>query len=231
MWPLLGSFAVIGFVGSLHCAGMCGPLVIAMPWNRIEKGTWHKAIIYHLSRSSTYAILGVIVGFVGQTIGLAKWQQYAAIVAGILSLLLFFVPMLSLRGKLVSKWSQTVTEMFSSVVRKKSWFMVPLLGMLNGLLPCGFLAMALLASLASASPVYGGMAMFVFGLTTLPTLLLTAQVGKTVLQLVKLNTFQLARYTALILGVLFLLRGLNLNIPYISPKVESSGVTCCHKPK
>ena len=54
----------MGIVGSLHCVGMCGPIIMSIPWSNTQKSL--QISLYHVGRATTYAILGALVGGVGQ---------------------------------------------------------------------------------------------------------------------------------------------------------------------
>jgi len=171
----------IAFLGSFsHCVGMCGGIVIAYSSTKID-GSFSKIkqaishIVYSLGRVSTYTILGIIFGYLG---GVATYNNFTIaslfIVAGIVMILTG----LSLIGKVKfltiiehslskSSWYQTTFKRFLKDRSLGSFFM---LGMLNGLLPCGFVYFFAVTAASTASPFWGGVVMLIFGLSTIPAM-------------------------------------------------------------
>jgi sulfite exporter TauE/SafE len=175
------SIAVIAFLGSFgHCIGMCGGIVIAYSSSKFDNNTSKTTIslmhiVYSLGRVSTYILLGAIFGFVG---GVATFNNIAngilLIVAGIFMILTSF----SLMGKLkfltnieysVSKmnWYQKLFKTLLASKTPSSFFM---LGVLNGLLPCGFVYFFAITAASTADPFWGGVVMGIFGISTIPAL-------------------------------------------------------------
>jgi hypothetical protein len=105
-----------------------------------------------------------------------------------------------------------------------------IIGLLNGLLPCGMVYFALAGALASGSVMQGVVFMVMFGLGTIPLMLLVSYLGIFINVAVRNTIKKIVPYFMLIMGVLFILRGLNLNIPYVSPVIENSinKVIPCH---
>ncbi len=168
----------LGFMGSLHCIGMCGGLVTAVSMSR-PKVWWSGLLIYQLGRVSTYALLGLLVGFTGvalSSFGGEILQRSLAIFAG--TLMIIFA--LNLAGWLpdplrrFSAWANKKTglaklvQKASTHARAGSWYT---LGLANGLLPCGLVYAALSLALASNSAHTATLMMIVFGLGTIPAML------------------------------------------------------------
>ncbi|MBI1222066.1 MAG: sulfite exporter TauE/SafE family protein [Bacteroidetes bacterium] len=211
---------VIGLFGSLHCLGMCGPLVIALP----QSSGW-KAMLYHSGRILAYAGIGMLIGLFGKGINLAGFQQSISILSGIL-VILFGMGLLRKRTswppffiKLYQRWSQS-TDLLS----------VFLLGFLNGLLPCGMVYVAMAGALIEQDLLRGALYMMAFGAGTLPMMLgisWSKHLWKGNLRR-KLN--RLVPVFTICIGILFLLRGMNLGIPYVSPKIQNQSVMDCCAP-
>lgn len=160
---------ITGLIGSLHCAGMCGPLLCAMP---LRKGTpaaeWTSLLVYNTGRLVSYGLLGVLMGMGGFMLLkiTGVWFTY---IAGALLLGL---------GLYKLMWGKRTEPPMPVFMRKamgrlfrwRSPFTLPLLGMLNGFIPCGVVYAALAGASVTASPVYGGLYMLVFGLGTWPAL-------------------------------------------------------------
>lgn len=235
---LLLSALVMGLAGSLHCAGMCGPIVWMMPFHQ-DKG-WRRVgsiAMYHLGRLSAYACLGLAL-YSFKEMFHPQWQQYVSLAAGLLLLvlgILYFLPQLGLKIRL--PWSGLVTNALGNVLanRRPGWLLAA--GVLNGLLPCGMVYMALTAAVTVDAGWQAAAVMYAFGAGTLPMMVsLTLMRGK-----LRLSSLSLRKWTPVIMilfGCLFVLRGANLGIPYLSPKLEmhsSAGASdmpamqCCHK--
>jgi sulfite exporter TauE/SafE len=175
------SILTIAFLGSFgHCVGMCGGIVIAYSSTKIDQG-WSKTkqsishILYSVGRVLTYTTLGAIFGFVG---GVATFSNIASgsllLIAGLAMLLtglslLGRVKFLTVIEHSVSKsvWYQST---FKSLLANGSLFSFFLLGMLNGLLPCGFVYFFAITAASTADPLYGALVMFLFGIATIPAL-------------------------------------------------------------
>lgn len=215
---------VLGISSSLHCLGMCGPIAMALPLNRQSNGTiFWGALQYNLGRVVTYAILGMIAGLFGLTVHTFGFLQWASILAGAFLILFAWrklltrVPMLHapnffLTGKLNS--------LLGKVIRSKRPGKLVFLGSLNGLFPCGMVYAALLNAILAGSPMASATAMISFGIGTLPAMIFVSfAIGK--ISAEKQQAFRRALpYILSIVGVIIMLRGMNLNIPYLSPKVS-----------
>ena len=224
---------LLGLGGSLHCILMCGPLHIAFLNNR---KLFLERIYLNLGRVITYVLLGALIGLVGKLIPLFQIQQSVSIVSGILILLVYFVPKLIGKEIQIAPVNKLVSQNISKILnhKSKSPFSYLLLGMLNGLLPCGLVYTALIASVAQIGLGNSMRFMALFGLSTIPAMFLFALLGKGLLEKVKQKRIMgyLLNIIVLIVGVLFILRGLNLGIPFISPQdlelLDSSKEVLCH---
>ncbi|MCW8894377.1 MAG: sulfite exporter TauE/SafE family protein [Sulfurimonas sp.] len=175
------SIISIAFLGSFgHCIGMCGGIVLAYSTIKIEpasskvsQGGAH--LLYSLGRVFTYSILGAIFGGLGSVVTFSNTANGTLlIVAGIAMVLAG----LSLMGKVkfltLIEHSFSSSSMYKSIFKKilnsKSNFSFFILGMLNGLLPCGFVYFFAITAASTASPVYGALVMAIFGLSTIPAM-------------------------------------------------------------
>ena len=221
--------------------GMCGPIAMALPFGGSSGWRYYTGrLLYNGGRITTYASLGALAGAFGQSLEMAGLQQVVSIVSGVLILLLLVLPA-ALKGKASNVLG---TEKAVAWVRRKlgfyfqknslgSLFMV---GLLNGLLPCGFVYIAL-AGAISAPGVGGAMLyMLLFGLGTFPLMYLVSLSGKLISLKLRSSFNRLVPYVGMCLAVLFIVRGLGLGIPYISPEVvqtetHTTEMSCCTKPK
>lgn len=162
-----------GVVGSLHCVGMCGPLAMALPVGRLPRPKRGLAMgLYHLGRLTAYAGLGLLMGTVGQGLLLAGLQRPVSIAAG----LFLLVWMLANRGKLpghsMSRVTRWVVQPMTRFLNRPTLRAFAGLGLLNGLLPCGFVYMALTGAITTGNAATGAIYMALFGLGTVPALLI-----------------------------------------------------------
>ena len=216
---------LVGFLGSVHCAGMCGPLALALPVPGGGRLTYvYGRVLYNAGRVLTYAVLGAAAGLVGRTVVLAGAQQAVSLVLGVLILLSVLVP-LALRSLLPSftlpaRFSRYVQAKLAGLMKRSSRVALFVIGVLNGLLPCGFVYVALAAAITTGEVHRGVLFMAGFGLGTGPLMLAIALAGKHIQAGIRRRLAALAPVFTAALAVLIILRGLNLGIPYISPAVS-----------
>lgn len=216
---------LLGFLGSFHCLGMCGPIALAVSAKDRSPFLKNK-IIYNLGRTLTYALLGGLIGLVGFSFSLAGIQQWISILMGALILLMAFFYKQSERwitqSGLFGSLHQLKSSLGSHLKRGGSQaFFVS--GFLNGLLPCGMVYIALIASLALQSPMQGALYMLFFGVGTIPMLIGVMLTGKIMSISLRNRLTKAMPYVAMFIGILFIVRGLGLGIHYISPKLPSFG--------
>lgn len=222
----------IGLVASVHCIGMCGPLMLAFP---VKDSSWvHRLgpqLLYQLGRIFSYSLLGFILGLFGAETFMKGWQQSASFVTGIFLLLLALFYFLQRYGFGFGSYG---TKLIQPLLNSMGyWLQRPrghlMVGILNGFLPCGMVYLALATALNTGSPLSGTIFMASFGLGTSPLLLLTTVFGHYFIgRHLKLRFANLLPVMFLIMGIWFILRGANLNIAYLSPLLypESGGVLC-----
>ncbi|MCO6460142.1 MAG: sulfite exporter TauE/SafE family protein [Saprospiraceae bacterium] len=217
---------MIGIAGSFHCIGMCGPLAVAMPWYAGE-GYWWKVVRYHLGRTLTYMCLGLCFGIIGNAFYIAGYQQALSVALGAIILLsilpkVFHFNLSRLKVARFNKLNQIVLNLFKrdAILKKPMLF-----GIVNGLLPCGLIYLAVVLAISTGSIWKSGVIMASFGLGTMP--LFTAfLLGLNRVSLSfrhKINNF--FPYLVLLTSILLILRGMNLGIPYVSPYLNVEGTT------
>ena len=226
---------VLGLGGSLHCVGMCGPLVLALPGGQTRQRFVVGRLLYSAGRLTTYAVLGGLFGLLGGAVHLAGWQQAVSILLGALLLataaVWFGMPLLrrhlleptALLSRAVGLLKAHLGRLFGSQSLKALFG----IGLLNGLLPCGFVYLALAASLTAAGPVQGAAYMALFGAGTVPALLAVGMARRFIGNGLKQWSLRLMPAGMAVVGVLLLVRGMALDIPYVSP-VLGLAVKACH---
>jgi uncharacterized protein len=225
---------LMGVTGSLHCAGMCGAIMWAMPFYSFQGARKVMAFaLYHVLRISAYAGMASLL-FSFHQLFRPGIQQIISVTLGIMLLIAGSLSFLPGRysGNLSLPWAGFVKKQLSNFVGQPHLGKIAVSGLLNGLLPCGLVYMALSASTALSSPAHVLCFMYAFGAGTVPVLALIVFLrNRAFFKWTGMR--KLAPITVFFFGLLFVLRGLNLGIPYLSPKVESSNGkivhSCCHK--
>ena len=213
---------LFGLISSFHCVGMCGPIAMMLPVDRLNPAKKVSQIItYHLGRLAAYASIGLVFGLVGKGLFLAGMQQKLSIFIGIVMITVILVPERVFAqynfSKPVFKLISKIKTSLGSQFKKKSYKSLFTIGLLNGFLPCGMVYVALFGAIAMQSESLGMLYMILFGLGTVP-LMSSVIYLNSFLKISVRNKIQKAiPYIAVIIGVLFILRGLGLGIPYISP--------------
>jgi hypothetical protein len=171
----------IAFLGSFgHCIGMCGGIVLAYSTikvspesSKVSKTTAH--LLYNFGRVFTYTLLGAIFGAIG---GVATFSNTANGIMLVFAGVVMILAGLSLMGKIkfltliehTFSSSSVYKKAFQSILHSKSNMSFFILGMLNGLLPCGFVYFFAITAASTASPLYGALVMFIFGMSTIPAM-------------------------------------------------------------
>lgn len=224
---------VLGLAGSLHCAGMCGPLTLAMPGAKGSAGSMLATrAAYNLGRVATYGMMGLVAGVMGQVLAWAGFQRGVSILLGILVLagvVGWSIP--GWRGVLVGRvgW---LKRGLSFLLSKRGMWALFLLGLLNGLLPCGLVYVACAGAATAGGALPGGLFMVGFGMGTVPVMLLVSLGGGYLGVGLRLRLQRVVPWVAGAMGVLLVVRGLGLGIPYVSPAWDAAGrpgVDCCRR--
>jgi sulfite exporter TauE/SafE len=225
-----GSAFILGLVGSLHCAGMCGPLALALPAaGHTAAAFFLGRLAYNAGRVVTYCALGLVFGVVGKTLFLAGFQRWASIGLGLALLaglvasrkLALWRPVTTLVGRVKSR--------MAFLLRRRSLSALALLGVLNGFLPCGLVYVACAGAAATGGMLAGVEYMAVFGVGTLPMMLAISLSGKLIPFAWRVRLGRAVPVCVFLLGSLLILRGMSLGIPYLSPDMSAGGAACCHK--
>lgn len=225
MDPILASAFVLGLAGTAHCIGMCGPIAMALPLNRSNSFTiWTGILQYNLGRVMMYSILGFVVGMIGISIELIGWLQGLSILSGILIIAYAWRKYIRLpfgNSNGTPDWLYAfITRQMGKFMASKNPLKLFMLGFFNGMLPCGMVYTALIGSLVMAHPVQGAAYMVLYGLGTLPALALIAFSANRISNSFRHKLQRSIPYFMTVIGFLLILRGMNLDIPYLSPKFD-----------
>ncbi len=215
----------LGFASGFHCIGMCGPIALSLGLSKQQQVNFHlQNFTYQLGRIITYTFLGAIVGIVGEGFQMAGFQKYISIFAGVL---LIVMALFSFGGDFASKIPAINNALLKvkinlgKLLQKSDYSSRFLTGILNGFLPCGMVYMALTASLAAGGIWQSATFMAIFGLGTFPFMFAIVLFGNLINTATRTKILKFIPIFMLVLGGLFILRGLELGIPYISPKKEA----------
>ncbi|MDQ0783594.1 sulfite exporter TauE/SafE family protein [Chryseobacterium sp. W4I1] len=230
---LILSAIALGFASGFHCIGMCGPIALSMGLTKKQATNFYlQNLTYQFGRIFTYSLLGAILGIIGEGFEMAGFQQYLTIIAGVL---LIIMALFSFGGKdfaskipFLSKFLFSIKSNLGRLLQKADYRSRFSTGVLNGFLPCGMVYMALTASLASGGIWQGASYMALFGLGTLPFMFAVVLAGNLVNQAFRVKVLKAVPVIMIILGGLFILRGLELGIPYISPRAEAMTISRDH---
>ena len=222
---MLYTALILGLLGSFHCVGMCGPVAFLLPLDRTNK---YKRILeitsYHSGRLFTYGILGFIFGMVGSRLELFGLQQQLSILIGVLMIVMILIPNSILNRYSLSKPIYVAVSKIKNNIgihlKKKEKGTFFTLGFLNGLLPCGLVYMAVFGAVGIGNMWQGSLYMIFFGLGTIPLMTSAIYIGNFLKGGLKKRILKLVPVFVVIIGLLFILRGLGLGIKYISPSDE-----------
>ncbi|MFC5048082.1 sulfite exporter TauE/SafE family protein [Aquimarina hainanensis] len=232
---MLVAALILGFLGSFHCIGMCGPIAFMLPVDRNNSlKKVFQIFLYHSGRLLSYTIIGVFFGVLGKSLYLFGIQQKLSIIIGVLMVLFVLLP-----DRLLAKYniSKPVFSIIGKVknalgkeLKKKSNDTFLTIGFLNGFLPCGLVYMAVFGAIATGGIVEGALYMTSFGIGTIPLMTATVYISRFLSGNIRRHILKAIPVFVVIIGLLFIIRGLGLGIPYLSPKavteVVSSNFEC-----
>ena len=212
----------LGLFGSLHCVGMCGPIVLLIPLQRQRKGFRYLQLgAYFIGKTLTYALMGLLFGLVGEGVFIAEYQQEFSIFAGLLMILMGLFSLLHLRvkglGNPLLKGFSLLKNALGKQLSKKTVTSSLSIGFLNGFLPCGLVYTALFGALAMGNWWGSMIYMTAFGVGTIPLMFLLILLGDFLPLALRRRLNQWLPLVVILVGILFILRGLGLGIPYLSP--------------
>ncbi len=220
----------MGLLGSIHCAVMCGPLLLAVQAGQgISWKTTANKLLYQLGRILTYGLLGLLLGLIGSTAAIQGWQQGFSLVTGLILLAIGLFHMFGKSSAQLAAFQTKAIQPFAKFMGK--WLYRPggsfVAGVLNGVLPCGMVYMALASAVNADSMTNSFLFMVLFGLGTLPLLLVFSFAGNFPKRIFKKGFATVLPVLFIVMGAWFILRGANLDIPYLSPLLHVEGAMNC----
>ncbi|WP_282018673.1 sulfite exporter TauE/SafE family protein [Salegentibacter mishustinae] len=233
---MLISALIFGLLGSFHCVGMCGPIAFLLPVdhkNNVRK--LGQISLYHFGRLSSYAIIGLLFGLLGKGFSLFGLQQQLSILVGVLMILVILLPYKKFSkyngSKPIFKIVSKVKSNLGKQLKRKSPDTFYTIGFLNGFLPCGLVYMAVFGAIASGTALEGSLYMAVFGLGTIPLMTTAIYLGNFINLNIRSKIRKAVPLFVILIGLLFILRGMGLGIPYLSPMEITPEITAtqsCH---
>lgn len=201
----------LGLLGSFHCIGMCGPIALSIPGeNRSTHAMILKGILYNSGRIFTYSILGFGLGILGMGATVAGYQNILSILLGALIILFTVLPRVRMPGSLqkaYDRFNRYVIRYISVLFKERSILSSFLIGLLNGLLPCGFVVTALAVALITSTALHSSLYMALFGLGTFPVMMLMNLAPGFISPKLRNRLRPFSVYFAVIIGLLLIVRG------------------------
>lgn len=229
MSPEILSALAVGFFGSAHCIGMCGPIAIALPVPDSNVFNFVAGrVLYNIGRIFTYSFLGALFGLLGSRIVVAGFQQFITIILGVIILAIVITPFKYkakfTQHRLFQKISSPIKSGIVELFKQGTIPSMFLIGVLNGFLPCGLVYIAIAGAIASGDAISGMLYMILFGAGTFPAMFAATIFGKFITLNIRRKFTKAVPVFAVILALLFILRGMSLGIPYISPKISAQTI-------
>jgi len=227
----------MGIIGSFHCVGMCGPLALSLPINSNNfQAKFFGALLYNAGRITTYATFGFIFGLIGKSLVMFGFQQWTSIILGVAIIILLVLPKLFpglfKNIHVINRFFEKLRSAIGQLFFKKNQSSLYAIGLLNGLLPCGLVYIAIAAAVATGSLASSTLFMAAFGLGTLPVMWSIAFFGNYISIGIRQKIRSVYPYMIALMACLLIIRGMGLGIPYVSPSIDikkQAVHNCCHK--
>lgn len=221
---------LLGFVGSAHCAGMCGPLALALPDGGVRPTFIAGRVLYNFGRITTYALMGAAFGLLGQGFALAGLQRWVSLVIGAAILIGLIVSPRFANVVPVVRFVGWLKSALGGLLRRRALPSLFGIGLLNGLLPCGLVYVACAGATTTGTVLTGAQYMIAFGFGTVPMMLAISLAGTKLQFALRFRVQRLIPVSLALVGLLLLLRGMALGIPYVSPKLPAApaATSRCH---
>jgi len=220
---------MLGLAGSLHCIGMCSPLVMAA--TNLRGSHFVNRLVYNMGRVFSYGLLGLIAATFGSLFQFNGFQQVLSSVLGVFLILAGVIGLTYLKIPFLTNFTLAFTgkikKTFSKFLSKKSISSLALMGMLNGVLPCGLTSIAIAYCISLSTPQEGFLFMLIFGAATLPVMLGLTSVFQIFIKKLNISFHRVSTITMILLGVLLISRSILSNHHSISPDTATTSITVC----
>ena len=236
MEVLLLTGFLLGLGGSVHCIGMCGPLALSLPFQGFKgMSKWLAIVLYNFGRVTTYIGIGWIAGLLGRGVNWFGLTQTISIILGLMIVASIVLPQVlpKTNHQFLAGFKKWQFATMQQLMQKKSPAWMYIFGWLNGLLPCGLVYTAVAASLVAHNIQESILFMAFFGLGTIPAMVLLVIAAQYLPKGFRQSFRQMVPVFTFIIGCLLILRGLNLDIPFVSPYINAAiqgtdAVQCSH---
>ena len=217
--------------------GMCGPLALSLPIN--SDSFWPKfsgALLYNAGRIVTYSLFGILFGSIGRTVAFFGYQQWLSVSLGILIIVFIILPKrltIFKKKPFIIVSLEKLRSALGQLFYKKNYSTLFSIGLLNGLLPCGLVYMAVAGAVATGNIINSISFMAFFGLGTLPMMWSVAFFGNYINISARQKIRKAYPYMITLMACLLILRGMGLGIPYVSPRLNAEnkmGQSCSPNP-
>ena len=233
---MLWTALLFGLLGSFHCIGMCGPIAFMLPVSRdSEIKKIFQVLLYHAGRLLAYSTIGLAFGIVGKTLDLFGLQQQLSILTGVVMISIILLPAVKFFNFNISGHVTAIIGKIKSsmggLLKKRSPDMFFTIGVLNGFLPCGLVYLAVFGALATGGTWEGGLYMLLFGIGTIPLMTSVVYSRGLIKPVIRNKVRKLIPVFVVIIGMMFIIRGMGLGIPYLSPAPVTEKITAeysCH---
>ncbi len=209
----------MGLIGSMHCAGMCGPIAISLPYRvgmQTKEETFFKILVYNLGRIITYAFFGLLFGIVGKgffTMGIQKWFLITlAVLLIIIAIFSIDVESKALKIPVIGKFNKKIKELLAKSLKNATVKSFLYIGILNGFLPCGLVYMAIVAAIATGGVLNSVLYMILFGIGTMPMMMALGYGGHLLSTRFRTILRKLYPVFMIIFAILFLMRAFKINM-------------------
>lgn len=223
----------LGFIGSFHCIGMCGPIALTLPVQHLNGNRKMTGILlYNAGRISAYSGIGIASGWLGRQFYIGGMQQCLSITLGC-GLLLAVILQKNRVHFGTGSYGKKIKMILGRLLRQQKLHTLYAIGFFNGLLPCGLVYFAVAGAIATGSTWQGAVFMCAFGAGTLPAMITITWCSQIITLRMRNRLRQCVPYAVALMAILLILRGMNLNIPYISPKLspqQGKIIEHCYKP-
>lgn len=222
MLPVFLAAITMGMIGSFHCIGMCGPIAFALPLNNDSSlAKFFGSLLYNVGRITTYSSIGFLFGLAGKGLSIVGFQQGLSVLVGVAILIIMLLAKwgtVKLKMPIVFSTAGTgIRNAVGKLFLKKNFGALYLIGLLNGLLPCGLIYMAVAGAVATADPIKSALFMAAFGAGTLPVMWAVSFFGNFINMEARKKIRNLYPYIMVVMACLLILRGMGLGIGMISP--------------
>lgn len=229
-WPMIFAAFLLGLASSIHCIGMCGPLVLMLPFGNTGDGkSLLRFFLYGISKAGVYGMFGLFFGLFGWGIKYASSQMLLSILSGIIILFFAFLPTKNKVNLLPGKINDLIVRAYQKVIGKQTWYYFILAGIFNALLPCAMILVALTAAGSIGSPSASFVFMVFFGIGTLPALAFVSFFKSAFLPRLRYKFQWTSRFFAVALAIVLIFRAIpgshNHNIH------QDSNISTCIVPK